>query len=261
MDLARFTREMLKATEYDRSIKVALTNWTQGIAQGLVEHGTECGFDAWRKLCNRYVPLADDMQNISIRQLRSIKPVSENEMDSSFDETEFTREQSAKVRSKEGPMSEKWEKFAILQNLPGKVVQTPVVELKRACSVEEIGSTINTYTFDHKSGLPRGQANPMLYLAERHTAEEDNGQESSNVANRQNTVQNSIENKEHTNTQSLTDSRAKDGQEFYAASKGKGKGKTCWNCGEKDHFQRECPKANDTNIIFLLKGKGKGEGK
>ena len=69
-DSAKLTLKVPKAIEYDRSIKVALLNWTSGIAQGLVEHGIECGFDAWRKLYNRYVPLADDMQ-YKIRQLMS----------------------------------------------------------------------------------------------------------------------------------------------------------------------------------------------
>ena len=106
LDLERFTRDVLKAMEYDRLIKAALFNWTSGIAQGLVEHGTECGFDAWRKLYNRYVPLADDMQNIMIRQLISIKPVTENEMDSLFDEIGRIREQYIKVGSRYA-MSEK----------------------------------------------------------------------------------------------------------------------------------------------------------
>ena len=119
-DLARFAKDVPKAIEYDRSIKVALSNWTAGLAQGLVEHGTECGFDAWRKLYNRYVPLADDMQNILIRQLMSIKPVNENEMDNLFDEIEGIREQYIKGGSREGPMSEQWVKAAILQNLSEK---------------------------------------------------------------------------------------------------------------------------------------------
>ena len=66
--LVKITQQMVKAIEHDRSIKVALLNWTSGIAQGLVEHGTESGFDAWRKLYNRYVPLADDMHIILMRQ-------------------------------------------------------------------------------------------------------------------------------------------------------------------------------------------------
>ena len=63
-DLHNFAKEVPKALEYDRVVKAALLNWISGIAQGLVEHGTECGFDAWRKLYHRYIPLADDMQNI-----------------------------------------------------------------------------------------------------------------------------------------------------------------------------------------------------
>lgn len=54
-DMKRLIKEVLKAAEYDRSIEVALLNWTSGVAQGLVKYGTEGGLDAWRKLCNKYI--------------------------------------------------------------------------------------------------------------------------------------------------------------------------------------------------------------
>ena len=226
-----------------------------------MEHGTECGFDAWRKLYNRYVPLADDMQNILIRQLMSIKPVIENDMDGLFDEIERIREQYIKIGSREGPMSEKLVKAAILQNLPEKVVQTLAIELMKAKSVEEIYSIINTYTYDHKTGLPRGQASPMLYLIGEQTDDRSDKPELANLTNGQTTNQTRADDKDQTSTRSQADGRAKDGQELYAASKGKGKGKTCWLCGEAGRFQRECPKAKDANIIAALKGEGKGKGK
>ena len=48
----------------------------------------ECGLDAWRKLYYRYVPLAVDLQNILVRELMSLKPVSEQEVDNLFAEIE-----------------------------------------------------------------------------------------------------------------------------------------------------------------------------
>ena len=208
-DLARFIKDLPEAMEYDRSVKAALLNWTPGIAQGLVEHGTECGFDAWRKLYNRYVPLAHGMQTILLRQLMSIKPVAETDMDGLFVEIERIREQYIKVGSKDA-MSEKWIKAAILQDLPEKVVQTLAVELKKAQSVEEIYSTINTYIFDRKIGMPRGQSSPTLYLTEGQETDGNHAQQIANVANSQICT----ENKDQTIAPGHADSRAKDGQKF-----------------------------------------------
>ena len=51
--LNKLAKDVPKAHEYDRAVKAALVNWITGIAQGLVEHGTEGGFDAWRDLYYR----------------------------------------------------------------------------------------------------------------------------------------------------------------------------------------------------------------
>ena len=66
-------------------------------------------------------------------------------MDGIFYEMERIQDQYITIGSTEGPMSDKWVKVAILQNLPKKVVQTLVVELKKADSVEDIYSIINTH--------------------------------------------------------------------------------------------------------------------
>ena len=71
----RFTKEDLneivtkrpKIYKYDRAINFVLLNYTTGIAHGRVKYGVERGPDAWRKLCNRYVLLAEELQNIPIR--------------------------------------------------------------------------------------------------------------------------------------------------------------------------------------------------
>ena len=47
--------------------------------------------------------MADDMQNIPIRQVMGPKQVNESEMDSLFDEIDRIREQYIKLGSKEGP--------------------------------------------------------------------------------------------------------------------------------------------------------------
>merc|ERR1712151_292023 len=81
-------------------------------------------------------------------------------------------------------MSERWLRAAILQNLPDIVAKSLAIELKRATSIEDMYNTINTYTFDHRTGLPRGQTSPMLYLTERPVPE--NVREIANVAENKN---------------------------------------------------------------------------
>ena len=96
----------------------------------------------------------------------SIKPVAENDVDMLFDEIERIRELYIKFVSNDEPTSERWLRSAISQNLPAKVVQDLVVDLKTADSIEDMYNIINTCTFDHRSGLPKGQANTMLHLTE-----------------------------------------------------------------------------------------------
>ena len=103
----KLLKEWLRVGKYDRSIKAALFNWTPGVAQGFVKSGAEGGLDAWRKLCHKYTPMADDLQHIFIRQFMSIKPVTGSAMDNLF-EIQRTRGSYIKAGSKEEPMCEKW---------------------------------------------------------------------------------------------------------------------------------------------------------
>ena len=51
-----------KVAEYNRAIKSSLLNYTTSIAKGMVEYGVDNGFDAWRRLYNHYILLADDLK-------------------------------------------------------------------------------------------------------------------------------------------------------------------------------------------------------
>ena len=114
-----------------------------------------------------------------------------------------------------------------------KVVQALAVDLKRSESVEDIYSIVNTNMFDHNIGMPRGHASPMLYLTENR-AEEDGGTTVNNSAT--NITNGQIFNidiqgrQEDRRTSTAAASGDSTSHELYAASKGKGKGKVCWNC-------------------------------
>ena len=77
------TKEQLcpEAYEYDRAVKVALLRFMSGIAKGLVRFGAESGLDVWRKLHRRYMPLAEDIHNMRMRELMILKPVTEDQVD------------------------------------------------------------------------------------------------------------------------------------------------------------------------------------
>ena len=141
----KFTRQLFaehhkdyhKFYEYDRAVKVALLNWTAGLAQGLVKYGNEGGLAAWRNMYNKYVPLVDDFQNILIRQSMGIKVVIEQDVDSLFDENERIREFYIKAGSDHEPLCVKWFKVAVLQILQDKVAQALAIELKKAASLSK----------------------------------------------------------------------------------------------------------------------------
>ena len=133
-----------KAPEFDRAIRAALLNWTSGIAKGLVQHNVANGLDAWRKLYNRYIPLASDLQDILIRELYDLKPVSEGDVDSLFDEIARIRDLYLKAGPGED-LSDKFIKSAIMRNLPKDLVKNLAFELRTASTVEYIQSIIAIY--------------------------------------------------------------------------------------------------------------------
>ena len=125
-------RQCNKAGELDRAIKGALLNWTVGIANGVVKCGTEGGLHAWRKVYNKYMPLAHNMQHILIRELMSLKPVGAADIDQFFYDVERICDLYVKVGSKEDPNFNKWVKACVLQNLPDIVVTTLALQMKHA---------------------------------------------------------------------------------------------------------------------------------
>ena len=78
----------LEAIEVEIAITTALLNWTSGIANNMVRYGVCNGFDVWRKFCIKYVPFAEDLQNILIQEFMPLKFVNDNEFDAFFNEIE-----------------------------------------------------------------------------------------------------------------------------------------------------------------------------
>lgn len=106
----------LKAYEYARAIQAALLNWTEGAAQGIIEHGCENGLGAWRRLYNRYIPGADDFQNPLMEEFMLLKPVSEQEVDSVFLEVERIMEWYIKADINGESMNAKWVRAALIKH-------------------------------------------------------------------------------------------------------------------------------------------------
>ena len=57
----------VKVKEFEVAVKAAFLNWTSGIAEQKSRYGVCNWFDAWRKLCNKYVTSVEDLQNILIQ--------------------------------------------------------------------------------------------------------------------------------------------------------------------------------------------------
>ena len=80
----------------------------------MVKYSVNNGFDAWRKLYHRYVPMAEDLQNILIQELMCLKSVGENEVDSLFNEIERITGLYVKTGTTD-ELPEKWIRAAIMK--------------------------------------------------------------------------------------------------------------------------------------------------
>ena len=75
-----------KAAQFNAAVQAALENYTTDVAEGMVRYGVLNGIDAWRRLYNHYVFLAEELQDILIQELYELRPVDEGSIDKLFDE-------------------------------------------------------------------------------------------------------------------------------------------------------------------------------
>ena len=144
-----------KVAEFETAIKAALLNWTSGVVNNMIKYGVLNGFDVWRTLHHKYVLLAEDLQNILNQELMAFKHVSENEIDTLFNEIDRITDFYVKAGFA-GELSDKWIRAAILKNIPEKKAIALALGLRKIDTPDEIQNIINIYTHDHRIGLPRG---------------------------------------------------------------------------------------------------------
>ena len=242
--------------QFNRAILTALLNYTAGIVRGMIEYGIENGLDAWRKLYHRYMPLADDLQQLLIQEFYALTFVTESTIDTLFNKVERITEPYTRHGAAEDQISDEWIKAAVMRNLPKQITYDLVIQLKDVRTTGEVRHIINIYMHGYQTGMPRGQAGPMLCIAlqeEQHNSKEADEK-----------TQDNEDTKDHGKDASKE-------AELYAASKGKGKGKKgakgfgeCWHCGAWGHPPRESPRLNEfakgKGSFDALKG-GKGKGK
>ena len=153
-----------KVAEFEIAVRAVLLNWTSGIAHNLVKCGICNGFDAWCKLYNKYVLLAEELQNILIQELVALKFVGENEIDTLFIEIERITDLYAKTGTREN-LSDQWIRAAILKHIPDKIAKDLAIDLRKVTSADEMQHIINVYMHDHRTGLQRGVLGPMICAA------------------------------------------------------------------------------------------------
>ena len=281
--LKEMVRQYLKVAEFNRAILSVPLNYTDGIAKGMVEYGVDNGFDAWRRLYNHYLPFAEDLQQILIQELYSLLPGTENNTDTLFNQVERITELYTRVGKTDDAMSDKWIKVAVLRNLPKRVTKDLALQFKDANIVNGVRNIVNIYLHDHQTGMPRGQADPMLCAATS-----DNADANSGAATNKSEDNNTKEEQTTNNNAGKEDQNSWHGSnDLNVAIKGNGKCKKggrgygeCWHCGEWGHPRREClhinefPRAkgtvaalkggkqgNDKGTGKFGKGKNKGNGK
>ena len=97
--------------------------------------------------------MADDLQDILMGELMSLKPVSEANVDDLLQEVERIRELYAKAG--DGGMAERWIVAAIRKNLPDSIIKYLSIEFRQATNIEQIQSIVATHLHDYRTGLPR----------------------------------------------------------------------------------------------------------
>lgn len=136
-DLRELATKYLKVYQYDRTVRFTLLNYTTGAAHGRIKYGVEGGLGAWRKIYNRYVPLADDLQHILIREFIAIKQVTETGVVNLSSEVDRITEFYIKTGESD-PLQDKWVKAVIFHNLPDNWVITLSMQLRHAKTVAEM---------------------------------------------------------------------------------------------------------------------------
>ena len=187
--------------------------------------------DAWRKLYNNYVPLGDDLQNIPTQELLTLRPVSETEIETLFNEFERVTDVYVKVRPVDD-LSEQWINAAVLQNIPDKIATALALELRNAISLEEMRSIISIYMHDHRTGFPRGMPGPMICTIEVGKQTDTHTEEPTDQKTTQQTSNADVTDEDTINV-------ATKGNKKGDKCQNKGYGQ-CWECGEFGHPHREC---------------------
>ena len=68
LSLKEIIQECSKVAQYNRAVLAVLLIYTAGIARSKIEYGVENGLDVWRRLCYHCMCLADDLQQLLIRE-------------------------------------------------------------------------------------------------------------------------------------------------------------------------------------------------
>ena len=160
------------AYEYALAVNAALLTWTEGAVHGLVEHGCDNGLEAWRRLYNRYLPAAEDLQNLLMEELMILKPVTEQDIDNLSIDIGRLIEWYIKADSQGEAMNANWVRAAFIKNLPRSITQHLAIQLRQAQTIDAVYNLVKIYLHDHSTGLPKGQGAAKLYLTEGDEAEE-----------------------------------------------------------------------------------------
>ena len=139
----------------------------------MVEHGCDNGLDAWRRLYNRYIPAAEDVQNLPMEELMMLKQIAEQEIDNLFIEIERLTEWYIKADGQGEAMNAKWVRAALIKNLPKSITRHLAIPLRQAQTIDAVYNLMKIYLHDHNTGLPEGQGPAKLYLTEQDTREEE----------------------------------------------------------------------------------------